>query len=124
MLRKRFEAARVNDELDVQCATAAVQINYVAAGASTSSGEVTSLELWCHFDGLEMWIRQVRVAAPYRLRGLGTELVTAAESIASALGMRAVRVLPLPPARRFWSKLGYVPQGRTARVLVKHLGRC
>jgi GNAT superfamily N-acetyltransferase len=107
----------------VEWAAAAVQINYVASGASTPHGEVTSLDLRCHFDCREMWIRQLHVATPFRSRGLGTDLVLAAESIASALGMRAVHVLPLSPARAFWNKLGYVPQGHAARVLVKPVFR-
>jgi GNAT superfamily N-acetyltransferase len=120
-LRKHFAPARASDDLQVECETVAVQISYVASDLSMPRGEATTLELRCHFDSLDMWIRELHVAAPFRSRGLGTDLVMAAESIASALGMRAVQVLPLSPARRFWSKMGYVPQKRTARVLVKRL---
>jgi GNAT superfamily N-acetyltransferase len=109
----------MSDGLQVEREIVAVQINYVASGVSIPRGEVTTLNLRCHFDSLDMWIRELHVASPFRLRGLGTNLVTAAESIAATLGMRAVHVLPLSPAREFWCKLGYVPQGRTARVLVK-----
>jgi hypothetical protein len=52
-----------------------------------------------------------------------TDTVLVAESIASALGMRAVHVLPLSPARAFSNKLGYVSRGRTSRVLVKPVFR-
>jgi GNAT superfamily N-acetyltransferase len=122
-LREHFEPTRAGDHLYVAWGTAALQINYIASRVSTPPGDVTRLDLRCHLDCREMWIRQLHVAMPFRLRGLGTDLVRVAESIAAALGLRAVHTLPLTPARRFWSKLGYVPQERTARVLVKRVER-
>jgi GNAT superfamily N-acetyltransferase len=118
-LREHFAPLLASDDLHVEWGTAAVQINYVASRVSTPPGDVTSLDLQCHLGCREMWIRRLHVANPFRRQGLGTDLVMAAESIAAALGMCAVHTLPLTPARRFWSKLGYVPQRRTARVLVK-----
>jgi GNAT superfamily N-acetyltransferase len=108
----------------VDCGITAVEINYVASGVSALQGESTSMDLQCHNDCLEMWIRQLEVATPFRLQGLGTDLVSVAESIAAGLGMRKVHVLPLSHARQFWRKLGYVPEEKTARVLVKRLSRC
>jgi len=122
-LTEHFEPVCAGDHLHLEWRTTALQINYIASLVSTPPGDVTSLDLRCHWECREMWIRELRVATPFRLQGLGSNLVTAAESIAVALGMSVVHTLPLTPARRFWSKLGYVPQRRTARVVIKRMDR-
>jgi GNAT superfamily N-acetyltransferase len=123
VVRVHFKGSCASDNFRVVCGLDAVRVSYVAAGVCISRGEVTTLDMRCHFDCREMWIAELHVAAPFRSRGFGADLAVAAESIASMLGIRTVHVFPLAAAKQFWLKLGYVPHGRKARVLVKRLGR-
>jgi GNAT superfamily N-acetyltransferase len=68
-----------------------------------------------------MWIRHLQVASDYRFRGLGRQLVRAAEHLAEKVGMRTINLMPLSTSRPFWEKMGYVPHAGMTRVLTKEL---
>jgi GNAT superfamily N-acetyltransferase len=74
-----------------------------------------------YLDAGEMWIASLRVAAPFRLQGLGRELVTASERIARDMGIGIIKVFPFPASEPFWRKMDYEPDPRAARVLLKDL---
>ena len=96
-----------------------IRIFYVSLRTSPDPSNVTRVTLHFRFDTNEMWIGSLSVATPFRLIGLGRQLVEAAETIARAIGIPSVKVYPFTSARSFWEKMGYCPHRCTARVLSK-----
>jgi len=108
------DALVVQEELD------RVSILYCSVQASTP-GESTYLRLSLPRDAGEMWIRDVRVAAPLRSAGLGRQLVRAAEGSARELEVEVVSVYPVGSSGLFWQKMGYRRHRSTARALSKDM---
>ena len=79
------------------------------------------MECRIHFDTNHLWIGSLQVSTSFRSRGLGRQLVDAAEEIACEMGVRTVSVLPLLSAQGFWSRMGYRAHPGMARVLSKEL---
>jgi N-acetylglutamate synthase-like GNAT family acetyltransferase len=96
-----------------------VRVFYVCTKTS-GSHQLSFVDCRFHFDSRQMWIGSLQVAACYRLRGVGRQLVRAAEATANALGMEEVRILPRPSSIDFWLKLEYASDSRSARVLWKN----
>ena len=107
------------DPLLVEGVFPEVRVFYVCTKTS-SLDHRTFVDCRFHFDSRQMWIGSIQVAARHRLRGVGRQLVRAAEATANALGMEAVRILPRPSSVDFWLKLDYAPDPRSARVLWKN----
>jgi GNAT superfamily N-acetyltransferase len=68
-----------------------------------------------------IWIRDLRVAKAFRCRGLGRQLVRAAESLGRELGVSEMLLLPLSHAVDFWHRMGYRAAPDMSRVLAKRL---
>jgi GNAT superfamily N-acetyltransferase len=100
-----------------------VRLIYVCQRASCEPHDPTRMECFVHWDSRELWIGGLRVSAAWRLRGLGRQLVTAMENMATRLDLEVIRVFPLASARGFWRMLGYLPRGPTVRVLSKELSQ-
>ena len=81
----------------------------------------TSIHSRFHLQANQVWIGSIFVAEHYRLRGFGRQLVAAVENTARHLEMAVVRVLPTPSSVVFWTKLGFLPDPRAARILNKSL---
>ena len=120
-LRESVVCYREADRLDVNELLRMVCLSYVSGQASNGSGDVTGVQLTFHPDKNVMWIRNLRVASVPRFRGLGRQLVRAAERLAHKVGICSINLMPLSPARPFWEKLGYAPHPSMTRVLTKRL---
>jgi len=120
-LRESVACYQEADRLDVDELLRTVQLSYVSGKASNSHEDFTGVQLTFHPDKNVMWIRDLRVASMSRSRGLGRQLVHAAEHLAREVGVRRINLMPLTPARTFWEKLGYAPHPRVTRVLTKRL---
>ena len=96
-------------------------ITYTSATASAAPWDQTGIALRLHLDTGEMWIDSIRVAVPFRRRGLGTQLVAAAEAIACAAHVTVIHVFPLLAARSFWTRNAYGHHACTSRVLSKRV---
>jgi N-acetylglutamate synthase-like GNAT family acetyltransferase len=107
------------DPLIAESVSSEVRVFYVSTKASNSDHS-TFVDCRFHFDSRQMWIGSLQVAACHRLRGVGRQLVRAAEATANALGMEEVRILPRPSSIDFWLKLEYASDSRSARVLWKN----
>lgn len=121
ILQKKLGALDAGDVVRIEPRPTATRIAYVSTRDSQSSRDVTCLE--CRVESYEgqMWIDRIHVASPLRHHGLGTQLVSVAEDIASSLGLRTVNAFPLERAKSFWEKIGYSPHPRKARVVTKDL---
>jgi GNAT superfamily N-acetyltransferase len=96
-----------------------VSITYSSASASAATWDRTGIALRLHLDVGEMWIGSLRVAVRFREKGMGTQLVAAAEAIACAARIEVIHVFPLLGAKPFWIKNGYRDRDGTTRVLSK-----
>ncbi len=121
VLRTTLSYFDEDDRLLVDVGPDRIRIAYVSAQASAGSCDCTCMQCQIHVDVDEMWIADLRIAAPLRLLGLGRQLVTALEQIARETATRRIKVLPFPASVPFWRKMGYEPDLRTARVLSKDL---
>lgn len=121
VLRRTVSCFGDDDTLMVERARRSVLITYSPVRASAPPDDLTSMKLRLRRDTHEMWIGSLHVAVPFRSRGLGRELVEAAEEIARATGALIVNALPLYASRPFWLKMGYRRLVCTSRVLSKHV---
>ena len=94
-------------------------IAYVSTQSSAALGDITGVEFRCSHGAKEMWLGSLRIATPFRLTGLGRQLVGVAETIAREIGMGVINVFPLMSSRLFWEKMGYGPHPHTSRVMRK-----
>jgi len=122
-LRESVACYREADRLVVDELLPMVCLSYVSGQTSNGSGDVTGVQLTFHPDKNVMWIRNLHVASVSRFRGLGRQLVRAAERLADKVGICRINLMPLSPARPFWEKLGYAPHPEMARVLTKRLDK-
>ncbi len=97
-----------------------VRVFYVCTKTSNSDDR-TFVDCRFHFQSRQMWIRSIQVAARQRYRGVGLQLVRAAEATANAMGIEEIRLLPILSAVDFWLKVGYAPDPNVSRVLWKNL---
>ena len=109
-----------SDSLHVDSHRNHIRVTYTCHRLSPES-EKTRIDMRCHFQTLEMWIGTLRVATEFRSRGVGTQLVEAAEAVGRRLGMKTVSILPFQSARPFGRKLGYRPHHSTAHAMSKSL---
>ena len=121
ILRGTLSCFDEGDMLSVGQGPDDLRVAYVSSQASGGPSHCTCMQCQIHFDAGEMWIASLRVAAPFRLQGLGRQLVTASERIAREMGIQIIRVFPFLPSEPFWRKMGYEPDPRAARVLLKDL---
>ncbi len=121
ILRTTVSCFDEDDRLLVDVGLDHIRVAYVSAQASGGPCDCTCMQCQIYLDAGEMWIARLRVAAPFRLQGLGRQLVTASERIAREMGIRIIKVSPFPASEPFWRKMGYEPDARTARVLLKDL---
>ena len=120
MIEREFSWFDHRDRLVVEGTFLEVRMFYVCSKRS-SSDQSTFIDCRFHFDSRQMWIGSLQVATCHRLRGVGRQLVRAAEVTANALGVQKVVILPRPSSVDFWLKLDYAPDPRSARVLWKNL---
>lgn len=123
VLRKAFHFYHDEDTLVLEIAEQSVRIAYSASQVSESPTDLTGIRLSLWFDVQELWIGDLFVSVPFRSKGLGRQLVQAAEMIAHETGIEVVHVFPIHSSQSFWLKLGYVPHRYTARVLSKSCKR-
>jgi len=121
ILRGALSCFDEGDMLSVDQGPDDVRVAYVSLQASAGPSHCTCMQCQIYLDAGEMWIANLRVAAPFRLQGLGRQLVTASERIAREMGIRIIRVFPFLASEPFWRKMGYEPDPRAARVLLKDL---
>jgi len=96
-----------------------VVIKFTASDFAVDERDATFVKLsWCESQR-ELWISHLRVASPFRRRGLGTQLVALSERLAWHLHARSIHVFPLHPAREFWLAAGYRSHTTISRVLTK-----
>ncbi len=110
-----------DDTLVAEKSLRCTSITYSSVGASSAHLDRTGIALRLHFDVGEMWIDSLSVAAPYRRKGLGTQLVVAAEAIACASRIDVIHVFPLLAAQSFWTRNSYLRHSCTSRVLSKQV---
>ena len=104
----------------VEFAYPEVRVFYVHTRTSNSD-QRTFVDCRFHLVCGVMWIGSIQVAARHRLKGVGRQLVRAAEATANALGIEEVKVLPMLSSVDFWLKLGYAQDPHVARVRWKNL---
>ncbi len=121
ILRETLSCFDEGDTLFVGQGLDDVRVAYVSSQASAGPSDCTCIRCQIYADAGEMWIANLRVAAPFRLQGLGRQLVTASERIAREMGIQIIRVFPFLVSKPFWRKMGYEPDPRAARVLLKDL---
>ena len=119
ILRKTVSCFDEDDRLLVDVGLDHIRVAYFSAQAPSESRDCTYMRCQIYLNAGEMWIASLRVAAPFRLQGLGRQLVTASERIAREMGIRIIKVSPFPASELFWRKMGYEPDPRAARVLLK-----
>lgn len=112
------------DSLDVEIGDRSVRVAYSSFELSDAPREITAIRFDLRLSVAELWIGELHVAKPFRRQGVGSQLVRAAEIVASETGMDVVNVFPLGSSGPFWAKLGYVPHRITAKVLSKPCGCC
>ena len=120
------ETVRCFDEHDallIETGRYGVRIAYTSGLVPPGDGDITHLECCIDFQDRQMWVGDLRVASSLRSKGIGRQLVKAAERIALVLGLRTVKVFPLASAERFWNKMGYRSYPKTARVVTKDLAK-
>lgn len=120
------EAVCCFDESDmvlVQTGRHGVRVAYISTRASREAGDVTRLGCRADSESSQMWVDDLRVADSLRSKGIGRQLVAAAERIALALGRQTVSVFPLVSAGDFWKKMGYTSHPKIARVATKDLAK-
>ena len=123
ILRQELPFFCRDDALTLEERRQVFRIVYSSTQTSVFPSDPTVLKLRLRPDVREMWIGDLRVSTPFRMAGLGRQLVTAAEEVACATGMAEVNVFPLSSSWGFWLKMGYAPHRHTARVLSKSANR-
>lgn len=108
-----------DDTLVIEKVHQNIRIVYSSKRASSQPPDLTWMELHLCLDTEEMWIGSLRVAVPFRLIGIGRQLVKAAEEVASAIEFGTINVLPIRSSQSFWLKMGYRSHRCTAHVLSK-----
>ena len=121
VLRRTVSCFSDDDTLVVKEAHPNIRVVYSPARASGGPSDPTMIRLCLRRDTAEMWIGSLHVAVPFRSKGLGRQLVQAAEEFARAAGVAIVNVLPLYSSHPFWAKMGYRSHPCTSRVLSKHV---
>lgn len=121
ILRGTLSCFDEGDTLSVGQELDDVRVAYVSLQASAGCSDCTCMQCQIYLDAGEMWIASLRVGTPFRLQGLGRQLVTASERIAREMGIRIIKVFPFPVSEPFWRKMGYDPDPGTTRVLLKDL---
>ena len=111
------DALVVEDRLD------SIRVAYASACSSGGPQDSTRIECQLCFDTGQMWIGTLHVSVGFRSKGLGRQLVTAVERIASAIGLRMVSGFPLQSSQRFWERMGYRTHPTMARVVTKDLAK-
>jgi GNAT superfamily N-acetyltransferase len=119
IFQKGFSCFHRDDLIVVRRDRGQIRIRYVATTISSDPGDITGVQLRLGFDANEMWIGSLTVGAPFRSLGLGKQLAQSVERLARELKLSFIHLFPLVAARSFWSKLGYRPHPRMARVLRK-----
>ncbi len=94
-------------------------ITYQSINASCGRSDITMVRLCVDHDSGLMWIADLRVASPFRLNGVGRQLVEAAEALGHQMGIHKINVFPLTSSEAFWEKMSYTPRPGAARVLWK-----
>lgn len=105
-LRQSVACYQEADRLDVDEFLRMVCLSYVSGSASNGREDFPGVQLTFHPDKNVMWIRNLRVASRSRSIGLGKQMAHAAEHLARKIGVHAINLFPLTPARTFWQKLG------------------
>jgi predicted N-acetyltransferase YhbS len=118
LLRTHFRHYAACDGVHVNVRLEMVQIRYACRSLGNSLFG-THLDLAVHPYAGALWIADVQVAPRLRRRGTGKELVRVSDRIARALGLERILVMPLLGTASFWRGLGFVPEGKTARVLTR-----
>ena len=87
---------READKLDVNELLRMVCLSYVSGQASSASDDFTGVQLTFHPEKNVMWIRNLHVASVSRFRGLGRQLVRAAERLAHKVGICSIELGTCP----------------------------
>lgn len=121
VFRRTVSCSSDGDEVNVDSRRDGLCLVYTSVQASHGARDVTRLRCLLDFESGQMWVDDLRVASRLRSKGIGRQLVAAAETIAGDLGLRTLNAFPLIAARRFWTKMGYTSHPKTARVVKKDL---
>jgi GNAT superfamily N-acetyltransferase len=112
-----------DDEVIVHVAPYHVRLIYLNRRASRQASRATFIQ--CRADEQEdcVWITSLQVSPDLQRQGLGSEMVSAVEATARAIGRSKILVCPLLTAVGFWNSLGFKPHQRMSRVLQKQVDR-
>ena len=109
------------DEISVDIDRKGVCVVYTSTPNARAANDVTQMKCRADFQSGQMWVDDLRVATHLRSNGFGRQFVAAAETLAANLGLRTLNAFPLVSARRFWTRMGYTPHPKKARIVKKDL---